>query len=74
MATYNKSHTSQSTTLDSACWLYLEGVEYRSDDMTKKTFFAFQCFEYHISVEHDEQPPQSKFGGIRFMGARDMAA
>ena len=26
-----------------------------------KTFFGFQCFEYHI------------FGGNRFVGARDMA-
>ena len=37
-------------------------------------FFAFQHFKYHISVEHDEKPPQSKFGGNQFMGTRDMAA
>ena len=34
------------------------GIEYRSDD---------------ISVEHDEKHPQPKFGGNRFMGARDMS-
>ena len=48
-------------------------VEYQSD-VTKKTFFAFQHFEYHISLEHDEKPPQPKFNGNRFTGARDMAA
>ena len=41
---------------------------------SQKTFFAFQRFEYHISVEHDDKPKQPKFGGNRFMGARDMAA
>ena len=41
---------------------------------TKKTSFAFHRFEYHISVEYNEKPPQSKFGGNWFMGARDMAA
>ena len=42
----------------------------------KKTFFFFgiQHFEYYISVEHDEKPPQPKFGGNQFMEARDMAA
>ena len=39
----------------------------------KHFFFAFQRFEYHLSVEHDEKPPQSKFGGNQFLGARDMA-
>ena len=40
---------------------------------SKKTFFAFQRSGYHVSVEPDEKHPQSKFGGDRFMGARDMA-
>ena len=40
----------------------------------KLFFFAFQRFGYHVSVEHDEKHPQPKFGGNRFMGARDMAA
>ena len=41
---------------------------------SQKTFFAFQCFGYHVSVEHDEKHPQPKFGGNRFIGAQDMAA
>ena len=41
---------------------------------SRKTFFAFQHFEYYVSVEHDEKPPQPKFGGYLFMGARDMTA
>ena len=41
---------------------------------SQKTFFAFQRFGYDVSVEHDEKHPQSKIGGDRFMGARDMAA
>ena len=41
---------------------------------SQKTFFAFQRFGYHVSVEHDEKHPQSKYGGDPFMGARDMAA
>ena len=42
---------------------------------SQKTFFAFQRFGYHVSVEHDEKHPQPKFGGNRFMVApRDMAA
>ena len=49
-------------------------IEYRSDDVTKTFFFVFQRFGYHVSVEHDEKHPQPKFGGNRFMGARDMAA
>ena len=40
----------------------------------KKTYFAFQRFGYHASVEHDEKHPQPKFDGNRFMEARDMAA
>ena len=39
---------------------------------SQKTFFAFQRFGYHVSVEHDEKlkkHPQPKFGGNRFMGA-----
>ena len=39
-----------------------------SDDVTKD-FFVFQHFEYHISVEHDEKPPQPKFGEIGLYGA-----
>ena len=34
---------------------------------SQKTFLAFQRFEYHVLVEHDEKPPQSKFGVNRFM-------
>ena len=41
---------------------------------SQKTFYAFQRFGYHVSVEHDEKHPQSKFDGDRFMGARGMAA
>ena len=48
-------------------------IEYRSDDITK-TFFGFQCFGYHVSVEHDEKHPQPKLGENRFVGAPDMAA
>ena len=48
-------------------------IEYQSDDVTKN-FFLFQHFEYYISVEHDKKPPHPKFGGNRFIGARDMAA
>ena len=40
----------------------------------KTFFFSFQRFGYHVSVEHDEKHPQHRFGGNRFMGARDMAA
>ena len=43
-------------------------IKYRSDDITKTFFFAFQRFGYHVSVEHDEKHPQPKFGGNRFMG------
>ena len=25
-------------------------IEYRSDDITKKTLFAFQCFGYHVCI------------------------
>ena len=44
--------------------------------MPQKTFFGFQCFGYHVSVEHDEKHPQAKLGGNRFIlyGAQDMAA
>ena len=42
-------------------------IEYRSDDVTK-TFFAFQRFGYHVSVERDEKHSQPKFGGNQFMG------
>ena len=43
-------------------------IEYQSDDVTKN-FFAFQRFEYHVSVEHDKKHPQPKFVGNLFMGA-----
>ena len=33
-----------------------------------KNIFAFQHFGYHVSVEHDENHPQPKFGGNQFMG------
>ena len=46
-------------------------IEYRSDDVTKINF-AFQNFEYHILVEHDENPPQPKFGENRIMEAQDI--
>ena len=46
---------------------YTWTIEYRSDDVTKP-FFGFQCFGYHVSVEHDEKHPQPKLGGNRFMG------
>ena len=36
--------------------------------------FAFQHFHDHISVEHDEKPPHTKFDMNRFMVAQDMAA
>ena len=44
-------------------------------DVIKNFFFLhFHDFFLHISVEHDEKPPHTKFGGNRFMGAQDMAA
>ena len=52
----------------------VQTIEYGSDDITKNFVFAFQCFEYHISIEYDEKPPQPKFGGNWFMGVWDMAA
>ena len=36
-------------------------------------FFFFFRFGYHVSVEHDKNHPQPKFGGNRFMGTWDMA-
>ena len=48
-------------------------IEYRSDDVTKYILWI-SAFEYHILIEHDEKPPQPKFGGNRLMGARDMTA
>ena len=44
-----------------------------SQKKQKKNFFAFQHFEYHVLVEHNEKHPQPKFDGTLFMGARDMA-
>ena len=49
-------------------------IDYRRDDFTKKPFFGFQYFGYHVSVEHDEKHQLPKLGRNRFMGARDMAA
>ena len=38
--------------------------------MTSQNFFlGFQCFGYHVSVEHDKKHPQPKLGGNRFEGA-----
>ena len=37
---------------------------------SQKTFFGFQCFGYHVSVEHDEKHPQPKLGENRFMGPK----
>ena len=31
---------------------------------SQKTFFRFQCFGYHVSVEHDEKHPQPNWVGI----------
>ena len=31
---------------------------------SQKTFFAFQCFGYHVSVEHEEKNPQPNLVGI----------
>ena len=43
---------------------------------SSKIFFQhFHDFLFgHISVEHDEKLPHTKFGGNRFMVAQDMAA
>ena len=49
-------------------------IEYWSDDATKKTFFVFQRFGYHVSVEHDEKTSsaqiwwESVHGGPRYGG------
>ena len=51
----------------SACWM-----RHPSDDVT--IFFSpFQRFEYQTLVEHDEKPPQPKFGVNWFIGAWNMA-
>ena len=44
-----------------------DAIEYQSDDITKN-FFAFQCFEYHISVEHDEKNRSRNLVGIGSWG------
>ena len=49
-------------------------IEYQSDDVIKNIFSAVMIFFLHISVEHDEKPPHTKFDGNRFMVAQDMAA
>ena len=55
-------------------FFFSSGV-YSTETMTsQKTFFAFQRFGYHVSVEHDEKHRQPKFGGNRFVWARDIAA
>ena len=59
--------------------LYLNIIEYLSDDVIKIFFQHFHDFCFHISVEHDEKPPHTKFGVNRFMGGgggggQDMAA
>ena len=33
-------------------------------------FFAFRRFEYHISVEHNEIPPQPKYGRNQSLGPK----
>ena len=48
-------------------------IEYLSEDVKKKKK-KLHHFKYNIFVKHDEKPPQLKFGGIRFIGAQDMAA
>ena len=50
----------------------LVAIEYEVMTVQFFFFFAFQHFEYHVLVEHDKKPPQPKFGGNLFMGARDM--
>ena len=37
---------------------------------SQKTFFAFQRFGYHVSVEPDEKQPQPKLVGIRSWGPK----
>ena len=34
---------------------------------SQKNVFGFQCFGYHVSVEHDEKHPQPNLGGNRFI-------
>ena len=51
----------------------LELIEYQSDDVIKNIFQHFHDFFFHISIEYDEKPPHTKFGGNRFMVAQDMA-
>ena len=40
----------------------------------KTFFFHFSVLDTIVSVGHDEEHSQPKFGGNRFMVARDMAA
>ena len=50
-------------------WLWISNTLESTEAMTsQKNFFGFQCFGYHVSVEHDEKHPQPKLGGNRFMG------
>ena len=41
-----------------------------SDDVITKNFVCFKRFEYHLSMEHDEKNPHTKFGGNWFMGPK----
>ena len=43
-------------------------------DVIKFSFFAFQHFHVHISVEHDEKPSHTKFDVNWFMVAQDLVA
>ena len=72
MCWYNMNETAKiKTSIPVVSTLHCDYTEVMT---SQKTFFEFQRFEYHISVEHVEKPLQPKFGGNRFMGARDMTA
>ena len=43
-------------------------------DIIKFSFFPFQYFHHHFSLEHDEKPSHTKFDMNWLMGARDMTA
>ena len=44
-------------------------IEYQSDNVINKYFFSIFMIFSQISVEQDEKPPHTKFGGNRFMVA-----
>ena len=48
-------------------------IEHQSVTSSKIFFSIFMIFFLHISVEHDEKPPHTKFDMNRFMVAQDMA-